>query len=271
MHESSQEKMDDVGNMEAAARDTALNARDFATQHTLQFIGSVTGRSNLRILEVGCGEGHLAKALVDQGHLVLPIDVSEEAVASARSLGLSAKQTDIFGIKDSVFDCILFTRSLHHINPLVESLAQAALLLDKGGFVLLEEFVFNKWDEKTAVWFQGVRNIVFATGIKGFERSDLGIAFAHLMKHYTEHHLHTGDQLIQAFRDIFAKVEIFEGVPCIYRYFVPGTEPEAHGYELIKAIFDWELLQIEKGFIQGLGFRAIGSSPEARYRIANSR
>jgi len=243
----------------AATQNSALSAVDFATQHTLQFIESVTERRpNLRFLEVGCGKGHLAKALVDKGHQVLPIDVSEEAVAFARTLGLPAKQTDIFGVNDSAFAGILFVQSLHHINPLDQSLAQAARLLDEGGSVLLDDFAFNRIDEKTAVWFQGVQNLLAANGIKAFHRIDIEKAFAHLMNHYSEHGIHTGEKLIRALRNGFRKVEISEGAPYLYRYFVAKIESAAEGGDLIKAIFDWEEFQIAKRFMQGVGLRAIG-------------
>jgi ubiquinone/menaquinone biosynthesis C-methylase UbiE len=58
------------------------------------------------------------------------------------------------GVNDFAFDGILFIQSLHHINPLDQSLAQAARLLDKGGFVLVDDFAFNRIDERTAVWLQ---------------------------------------------------------------------------------------------------------------------
>jgi 2-polyprenyl-3-methyl-5-hydroxy-6-metoxy-1,4-benzoquinol methylase len=257
-HESPPKQTADAANIEPAAQSGALNARDFSTQQTLQFTESATeGRPGLRILEVGCGRGHLAKALVDMGHSVLPIDISEEAVAFARSLGLSAKQTDIFGIKDSKFDCVLFARSLHHITPLDESLRQAALLLDEGGFVVLEDFDFTKMDEKTAVWLRGVQNTLSTVGIAAAEHFDIGNAFRDLMNYYSEHRLHTGKQLIEALRNVFRKVEISEGGPWLYSSFVPRAESQAKGYELIEAIFEWEQFQIEKGFIQGLGLRAI--------------
>ncbi len=216
----------DSNNVEATTHCSAFFfARDFATQHTLQFIESVTNcRPDLRILEVGCGTGHLAKALLDKGHWVLPIDVSEEAVAFAQSLGLPAKQTDVFGIKDLLFDCVLFARSLHYINPLHESLAHAALLLDKGGFVLLEDFAFDKMDDKTAVWFQGVQNVLAAIGITAVERVDIGGAFCHLMNYYSEHHLHSCQELIQALSNVLSGIETAEGVPYLYRYFVPGIQ-----------------------------------------------
>jgi SAM-dependent methyltransferase len=259
--ESPAEQMHEVGpnNREVTAQYSALKAIDFATQRTLQFIESVTEcRPNLRFLEVGCGKGHLAKALVDKGHQVLPIDVSEEALAFARSLGLPAKQTAIFGVSDSEFDGILFVQSLHHINPLDQSLAQAALLLDQGGFVLLEDFAFNRMDEKTAVWLQGVQNVLAAAGINVFHRVDVDNAFAHLINFYSEHAIHTGEVLIQALKNVFRNVEISEGGPYLYRYFVSKMEFRAEGCDLIKAIFDWEGFQIEKGFIQGVGLRAVG-------------
>jgi len=230
---------------EAVAENSSLSAVDFATQHTLQFIESVTElRPNLRFLEVGCGKGHLAKALVDKGHLVIPIDVSEEAVSFARSLGLPAKQADIFGVSDSVFDGILFIQSLHHINPLDRSLAQAARLLDQGGFVLVDDFAFNKIDEKTAAWFQGIQNVLAGSGINSFHDISMGEAFA--------------EELIRALRDVFRKVEVSEGGPYLYRYFVSKTESRMEIRDLIKAVFEWERYQIEKGFIQGVGLRVIG-------------
>jgi hypothetical protein len=60
-----------------------------------------------------------------------------------------------------------------------------------------------------------------------------------------------------ALRNVFRKVEISEGGPWLYSSFVPRAESQAKGYELIEAIFEWEQFQIEKGFIQGLGLRAI--------------
>ncbi|MBV8098702.1 MAG: class I SAM-dependent methyltransferase [Verrucomicrobia bacterium] len=244
---------------EAAAQNNALKVTDFATQHTLRFIESVTKRrSNLRFLEVGCGKGHLAKALVDRGHQVLPIDVSEEAVAFARSLGLPAKQTNIFDVNGSAFDGILFIQSLHHISPLDQSLAQAARLLDKGGFVLVDDFAFSKMDEETAVWFQGVQNVFAGAGIDGFHRINIDKAFAHLMSHYAEHGIHTGDELIRASKNVFPNVEISEGGPYLFRHFVPKMESRPESSDVIKAIFDWERFQIEKGFIKGLGLRVIG-------------
>jgi SAM-dependent methyltransferase len=244
---------------EVAAQDGAFNASGFATQPTLQFIESVTEhRPNLRFLEVGCGKGHLAKALVDKGHQVLPIDVSEGAVAFARSLGLPARQTDIFGVNDSAFDGILFIQSLHHINPLDQSLAQATRLLDKGGFVLVDDFAFDKIDENTAVWFQGVQNLLVAAGINAFHRIDLDKAFVHLMNHYSEHGIHTGEELIRALRNTFRNVDVSDGGTYLYRYFVSKTESRSDGSDLIKAIFEWEEFQIEKRFIQGVGLRLVG-------------
>ena len=249
--------MDEVtsNKSEVAAQSRALNATDFATQYTLQFIESVTERRpNLRFLEVGCGKGHLARALVDKGHQVLPIDVSEEAVAFARSLGLPPKQTDIFGINDTAFDGILFIQSLHHITPLDQSLDQATRLLDGDGFVLVDDFAFNKIDENTAAWFQGVQNVLAVAGIGAFHCVEIEKAFSHLVNHYSGHGIHTGEELIRALRNTFRKVEISEGGTYLYRYFVSKMESRPEGGDLIKAIFDWENFRSKNESFRGSGF-----------------
>jgi hypothetical protein len=143
-------------------------------------------------------------------------------------------------------------------NPLDQSLAQAAGLLDKSGFALVDDFAFNKIDERTAVWFQGVQNLLAAAGTSASHRIDINEAFANLMHHYSEHSIHTGEELIRVLRTVFRNVEISEGGTYLYRYFVTKMESRPDGNDIIKAIFEWEEFQIEKRFIQGVGLRVVG-------------
>ncbi|HEX6741235.1 MAG TPA: methyltransferase domain-containing protein, partial [Sphingomicrobium sp.] len=43
-----------------------------------------------RILDVGCGDGHLTKKIVERGAIVLGVDNSPELVAAARANGIDA-------------------------------------------------------------------------------------------------------------------------------------------------------------------------------------
>jgi len=50
-------------------------SRDIATNHTLSFIEECTIPSPGKILEVGCGLGHLVQELAKKGHAVTAIDI----------------------------------------------------------------------------------------------------------------------------------------------------------------------------------------------------
>ncbi|MDR3255283.1 MAG: methyltransferase domain-containing protein [Synergistaceae bacterium] len=71
-----------------------------------------------RVLDVGCGDGVLTKALVDRGCEVIGIDSSEEMVASARSLGLNVRVADAHKLEAEFaqagkFDAVMSNAAIH--------------------------------------------------------------------------------------------------------------------------------------------------------------
>ncbi|HUJ76699.1 MAG TPA: class I SAM-dependent methyltransferase, partial [bacterium] len=140
---------------------------DLQYQDTAAYVGQFAPRAGARILDVGCGSGGLAAALGAAGHIVTPIDSSEEAVQEARANGIEARQADLLAYSGGPFDVVLFSFSLHHISPLAQALEKTRALLAPGGRVILEEFAIERVDAATAAWFFGAQDVLAAAGLLG--------------------------------------------------------------------------------------------------------
>lgn len=120
-----------------------MHPLDLATSESYAFIHTHLTGTFLRILEVGCGSGALAARLQADGHTVVALDTSEEAVHKAQQRGVDAYQAEWPDFNADEFDVVLFTRSLHHIHALDAAVQRAAELLIPGGLIVLEEFDFE--------------------------------------------------------------------------------------------------------------------------------
>jgi SAM-dependent methyltransferase len=110
----------------------------FETRYTYDFIKRFVPSECRRILEVGCGTGGLAARLSNDGYSVVAVDCDSDSVAAARRLHVDARIATWPNFGDGQFDAILFTRSLHHIHPLAESIKHAAGSLVAGGLIIVE-------------------------------------------------------------------------------------------------------------------------------------
>jgi ubiquinone/menaquinone biosynthesis C-methylase UbiE len=89
-----------------------------------------------RVLEVGCGQGHLTKRLADRGIDITGIDANPnapEVAESDRVLHMSAEELDF---EDESFDIILSIHAIEHIPPLGQALAEMARVLKPAGQAL---------------------------------------------------------------------------------------------------------------------------------------
>ena len=101
-----------------------------------------------RILEIGCGDGQLARALADAGYEVLAID----PVAPP---GEIFERTTIEELRDTGrFDAVVASRSLHHVDDLDVVLAKVARLAP---LLVLNEFAWDRMDDRTADWYEAHR------------------------------------------------------------------------------------------------------------------
>jgi 2-polyprenyl-3-methyl-5-hydroxy-6-metoxy-1,4-benzoquinol methylase len=98
--------------------------------------------SDERILDFGAGSGRLSIALAKQGHAVLSVDISEQSLASLRTL---AHELDLHSIETATslptvgsFPAIVGSDILHHVE-LDEYLPQLHALLRDGGKAVFSE------------------------------------------------------------------------------------------------------------------------------------
>ncbi|MFZ0039994.1 MAG: class I SAM-dependent methyltransferase [Solirubrobacteraceae bacterium] len=103
------------------------------------------------VLDVGCGAGHLTRALTQAGARVVGLDVSADqlapALAANAEAGAETRVKYVVGtaqalpLADAAFDLVVFMRSLHHI-PVAEqtaALREARRVLAPGGLVYAAE------------------------------------------------------------------------------------------------------------------------------------
>src|SRR5438270_6091512 len=94
---------------------------------TLSFVLDTLPPPPIRVLEVGAGDGELAQALAGRGYDVVAIDPASEAPAVRRvSLHELSEPS-------GSFDAAVAVLSLHHVEPLDESCARLADLVERGG------------------------------------------------------------------------------------------------------------------------------------------
>ena len=133
--------------MIASKRNLRLEVR-----YTYDFIRRFLPPDGRRLLEIGCGTGELAARLTEDGFQVTAIDSDQELVGAAGQLGVNAHVAEWPDFDDGHFDAVLFTRSLHHIQPLRDAVQHAVACLSESGRIIVEDFAYEDADEKTLRW-----------------------------------------------------------------------------------------------------------------------
>lgn len=90
-----------------------------------------------RLLDVGCGEGHLVDTAIREGWDARGIDLATGAIDICRSLGLPCRVLDFFdaSLDDERFDVIAMSELLEHVPQPGRFLARGASLLAPGGLL----------------------------------------------------------------------------------------------------------------------------------------
>src|SRR5947207_1846560 len=237
---------------------------DVPTRETLEFLESHIP-VGATILEVGCGEGQVACELLKRGYHVNGLDSDPEVIASAQAHGVPAVVASWPKFESSVsFDAIVFTRSLHHINPLGEAIARARELLNPGGLLLIEDFALDEVDQAAVQWFvkilrseQGkalINPIADQLATKLLSASDI----MQTWHRNRAHDLHSFTAMNKAIAAQFV-IRESQSVPYFYRYLVPVLSTTYQATSLIDEVFQQESVLGERGEIVLLGRRIVAS------------
>jgi SAM-dependent methyltransferase len=207
-----------------------------------------------RVLEVGCGEGRLARSMATSGHQVVAID--PEAPQGPLFHPVSIEEF----VASEPFDAAVATLSLHHIADLDAAVAKIAGLVIPGGTFVVVEFAWDRLDEATVAW--ALEHLAparedgwLARRLNEWNAQDGGgdgPGFADYLRRWAaSENFHSATAMVDALRSQFDEVR-FERWPYLY--------PELEGVTR-----EQEIAEIQKGRIQAMGFSFVGS---ARSRVA---
>jgi ubiquinone/menaquinone biosynthesis C-methylase UbiE len=156
-----------------------------------------------RVLDVGAGEGDLARALRVSGYDVLAID------PEPRGDGVSAIALHDLDEPAASFDAAVAVVSLHHVEPLEASCAQLAEVLRPGATLLVDEVDIAIYDERAAAWWLQQRRALGADTDRTPEA----------MVAELRHHLHHLERIVEALAGGFDVGPPLRG-PYLYRWYL---------------------------------------------------
>jgi SAM-dependent methyltransferase len=233
-----------------------MPAHEIALRESLTFVSRSLAPAS-RVLEVGCGAGHLAASLAAEGHRVVAIDAHPERVAEARARGVDARQAVFPDFRDDAYDAVLFTHSLHHVQDLDGAVGRARELLRPSGTLLLEDFTWDELDARSAAWayayFAARRDELRAPERMWHHDGDV---LATWRRHFLEHELHGARALRNALAKHFT-IESEAAVPYFFRFACFSLGDTANGAELAESVLRDERDAIARGELARLGWQLV--------------
>lgn len=219
------------------------------------------GEPPARVLDVGCGGGHLTAALTQKGFEVTGIEPDAEAVSVARQNNLDVREVGFLDFADELgFDAILFARSLHHITPLEAAVDRARDLLRAGGCVVLDEFAHDQADPAGASLFYNLRAVLAAAGLAHELHEHTRPQEDPLARWRVDHEhdppLHSGRAMVQCLGQAFPNLDV-EYTPYFWAYLSDGLIESPAAAQAVTALRSLEEGLVAQGAITPVGLRVL--------------
>lgn len=115
----------------------------YVHQNRLSSIANELPAHKIKMLDAGCGEGHLIETCTKRfpQHEYYGIDITDVALQKAheRCLGTQFKKTDLAntGFPDEYFDVVTCTEVIEHVIGYEAVLRELRRVLKKGGFLII--------------------------------------------------------------------------------------------------------------------------------------
>jgi SAM-dependent methyltransferase len=183
----------------------------------------------VRVLEVGAGSGHVARALRASGYDVLAIDPEPES-DDVRAVALAELDEPA-----GSFAAAVAIVSLHHVEPLGDSCRRLGELIEPGGTLVVDEFDVGTFDLGAATWWLEQRRALGEPQPKTAEE---------LVEEHREH-LHPLERIVAALEPYF------ELGP-------PVRGPWLHSWKLGESLRAVEAEAIARGDLRATGARFVG-------------
>ena len=110
------------------------------------------------VLEVGCGQGHLTKALAERGINVVGTDANPQAEEVAATPLVRCMRAESLDFDDESFDYVVSVHAIEHIPQLPDAMAEITRVLRPGGkaiFIYPAEPVMGLYAIPTSVILYG--------------------------------------------------------------------------------------------------------------------
>lgn len=111
-----------------------------------------------RVLEIGCGSGHLTRRMAERGVDIIGIDANSQAGEVAGSDRVRTMRAEQLEFEDDAFDALVSVHAIEHIPALEMALSEMARVLRPGGralFIYPAEPVMGLYAIPTSIILHG--------------------------------------------------------------------------------------------------------------------